>query len=362
MAGSFSEGRTRLDNRARISGQHLGPILQEASHAGIDVDDLLAGLGHSDISDQKARETATLLLVDFFRIEGEVARRMDDLTAHLSERKLTYETGAFVTTQMNQSSTLNEAVQNLAQYFNMMHGERYNTVRTTDRTITLIIDDTEFPYTMKDDPDMVHFVGECVLIKVQCLLDSFSAGLADAALRRVSIKRPQSEDGPGHLEFWSAPVAFGQNHYELCFDRDLAHERMPISSSIDLSSEGVFSRVIAYLEHRTPTSQQPSFKALTLDLIRNGMTQQDAVAHRLSISVATLRRRLEEEGTSFRELTNDHFLEEATSLLKKGYSVAQASEALNYSDVRAFNRAFKRWKGETPAKYAQRFALSSQRA
>ena len=76
---------------------------------------------------------ARLSLIDFFRIEGEIARRLDDLTAHLSERKLTYETGAFVTSQMNQSSTLNEALGNLAQYFNMMHGERYNTIRTTDR-------------------------------------------------------------------------------------------------------------------------------------------------------------------------------------------------------------------------------------
>ncbi|MFN3211888.1 MAG: helix-turn-helix domain-containing protein [Henriciella sp.] len=351
-----------MQHQTQITGRQLEPILQEAARAGINVGDVLRDLGHGALYDEDVRVTAALSLIDFFRIEGEVARQMDDLTAHLSERKLTYETGAFVTAQMNQSTTLGDALTNLAQYFNMMHGERYNTIRTTDRTITLIINDADFPYTMKDNPNMVHFVGECVLIKVQCLLDSFSAGLADAALRRVSLKRPLPANNPSHLEFWTAPISFGQAQYELCFDRDLAQSPMPTPRSIDLSSEGVFSRVIAYLEQKTPNNGHHSFKARTLDLIRNGMTQQDDVAHRLSISVATLRRRLEDEGTSFRDLINDHLMNEATSLLQKGYSVAQVSDALDYSDIRAFNRAFKRWKGETPAKYARRLSQLAEDA
>ena len=61
------------------------------------------------------------------------------------------------------------------------------------RRSALIINDSNFPYTMKDDAEMVHFVGECVLLKVQCLLDSLSAGLADQALRRVVLKRAQQD-------------------------------------------------------------------------------------------------------------------------------------------------------------------------
>lgn len=352
-----------MKRAAFVSASQLTPLLEEAVRSGVDIEDVLLSLGHESLDRAvSASRDARLTLAEFFRIEGEVARRLDDLTAHLSERKLTYETGAFVTSQMNQSTTLNEALQNLAQYFNMMHGEHYNTVRTTDRTITLIINDANFPYTMKDDPGMVHFVGECVLIKVQCLLDSLSGGLAEAALRRVSVKRTLPDKTQSHFDFWTAPVSFGQDAYELCFDRAMALEPMPAPQAIDMSSEGVFSRVVAYLEQYEPSSLQQSYRTRTLDLIRNGTTQQDVVAHRLSISVATLRRRLEEEGTSFRALMNEHFLEEATALLQKGYSVAQVSEALDYSDIRAFNRAFKRWQGETPAKYAQRLARVSQPA
>ena len=337
-----------------VTGLQLENLLNEAERSGINALQVLNSLGYHHLSDENVRAQSSIDLADFFRIEGEIARQLDDLTAHLSERKLTYETGAFITSQMKRSTTLSEALNHLAQYFNMMHGEHYNTVRTTDRTVSLIIDDTSFPYTMKDDPEMVHFVGECVLIKVQCLLDSLSDGLAATALRRVVVKRAQAKSLPSHLEFWPVPVSFGQTSYELCFDHDLAHSHMPPPSEIDLSAEGVFSRVIAYLDQIGSAPKNLTYRTMVLDLIRNHCTQQDLVAHRLSMSVATLRRRLEQEGTSFRELLSDHFMEEATKLLKKGHSVSHVSEVLNYSDVRAFNRAFKRLKGETPAQYSRR--------
>ena len=343
-----------LKNRAHITGKQLAAFLREADSAGVETKQVLDILGHASLSGVPTKDDDHLSLVDFFRIEGEIARRLDDLTAHLSERKLTFETGAFVTTQMDRATTLCEAVTALAKHFNMMHGEHYNTVRITERTVTLIISDDEFPYTLKDDADMVSLIGECVLIKVQCLLDSLSDGLAGRALRRVTVKRTSPVTLPGHLLFWEAPLSFGQSSYELSFDHELAHSPIPKTGNIDLSSEGIFSRVIGYLERRKPNDEGNSFKTRTLDLVRAGITQQDAIAHQLSVSVATLRRRLEEEATSFRQLINEHRLDEATSLLRKGLSVARVSEQLNYSDIRAFNRAFKRWKGETPAKYAQR--------
>ena len=351
-----------MKRAAFVTGHQLESLLQEAERSGIDTDLVLESLGFGHLCEPHARASARIELADYFRVEGEVARQLDDLTAHLSERKLTYETGAFITSQMGRSTTLSEAITHLAQYFNMMHGEHYNTVRTTDRTVSLIIDDTSFPYTMRDDPEMVFFVGECVQIKVQCILDSLSDGLAARALRRVVVRRPQQTSSVPHIDFWPVPVSFGNASYELCFDYELAHAQMPAPRDVDLSSEGVFSHVIGYLEHNEPNQSKFAYRTKVLDLIRNGVVQQDTVAHRLSVSVATLRRRLEEEGTNFRALMSEHLVDEATKLLKKGRSVSHVSEALNYSDIRAFNRAFKRWKGETPAQYARKVADLSERA
>ena len=71
------------------------------------------------------------------------------------------------------------------------------------------------------------------------------------------------------------------------------------------------------------------------------------------MSVATLRRRLSEEGSHFRQLLLTARLRRAEAMLRRGCSVARTTEELEYSDIRAFNRAFKRWKGQTPAAFAQ---------
>lgn len=343
-----------------VASTQVRLFLAESARAGVLVDDVINTLGLETYQTAIATDGGRISLSDFFRIEGEVARRLDDLTAHLSERKLTYETGAFVTEQVKRATTLSEAIHSLAAYFNMMHAEPYNNVRETARTVTLIIDDAKFPYTIKHDPDMVHFIGDCVLIKVQCLLDSLTGGFAARALRRVSLKRQQpmigAENDLGHLTFWDVPRTYGQTSYELCFDRDLALTPIQRPSDVDLSAGGIFSRVITYLEARAPRVQAASYTARVMDLIRQDITHQDIIAARLSISVATLRRRLESEAVSFRDLVRKHRMEQAMIMLAKGNSVAQVTERLDYSDIRAFNRAFKSWTGETPATYAKKFA------
>lgn len=350
-----------MDFHADVMGMQLEPLLQQAEQAGIDVGAVLEAIGHGDLSCKDRRRSARLSLAAFFRIEGAFAHQLGDLTASLSERKLTYETGAFITAQMRRSTTLSDALSSLAQYFNMMHAEPYNSVRTTARRVSFLINDDTFPYRVRDDVDMVHFVGECVLIKVFCLLDSLSGGLAARGLRRVAVKRPTNTEAPGHLKFWHVPIVYGQAQYELCFDHEIAHARIPPPEEIDISSEGIFASVIAYLEQASLTGPPSTVTLRTRELILEGLVQQHKVAHRLRISVATLRRRLEEEGTSFRDLVHQHQLERATALLKKGHSVAYVSDLLNYSDVRAFNRAFKRWTGETPATFVSR-SRGSQRA
>lgn len=344
----------------RVSARQLKVFLSETERAGLPACDIFQALelGHAEAVYKSG--IGAISLSDFFRIEGEIARRLDDLTAHLSERKLSFETGAFVTSQINRAATLNEAIHSLATYFNMMHAEHYNVVRETDRTVTLIINDSTFPYTLRDDPEMVHFIGECVLIKVQCLLDSLSGGLAQKALKRVSLKRrhrvpSDTTVSADHLCFWTAPLSYRNDNYELVFDRADAERTMHKHNRVDLSAEGVFSRVVSYLEHRSPCSET-SCRIRVLELVRQGVYHQESVAEFLNMSVATLRRRLDADGTSFREIVTAYRMEQATALLKKGYTVVRVTEQLEYSDIRAFNRAFKRWTGETPAAFAKRNA------
>lgn len=99
-----------------------------------------------------------------------------------------------------------------------------------------------------------------------------------------------------------------------------------------------------------------SFVSLTSDIIARwlGRTHIDCatVAAELKLSERSLRRRLTQEGTSFRELLQNARKERAQTILSKpGISLAVAAEQLGYSDTAAFSRAFKEWTGVSPGRF-----------
>jgi AraC-like DNA-binding protein len=76
------------------------------------------------------------------------------------------------------------------------------------------------------------------------------------------------------------------------------------------------------------------------------------VAKQLGISVRTLNRRLEREGTSFRNVLDQVRQELALRYVgTHDMPLGEVASRLSFSHPEAFYRAFKRWTGETPLEY-----------
>lgn len=86
---------------------------------------------------------------------------------------------------------------------------------------------------------------------------------------------------------------------------------------------------------------------------RGGTAAQAEIAADLNMGIRTLRRRLADEGTTFRELSDETFGLFAEELLAAGLTVEQVATRLGYSSASAFTHAFRSWKGETPGHYAR---------
>jgi len=78
------------------------------------------------------------------------------------------------------------------------------------------------------------------------------------------------------------------------------------------------------------------------------MPEIEAVAAFLHISDRTLRRRLEAEGTSYRDLADEVRCTLAEGWLGARLTVEEVAARLGFSEASSFIRAFKRWTGRTP--------------
>lgn len=101
---------------------------------------------------------------------------------------------------------------------------------------------------------------------------------------------------------------------------------------------------------------QPSFKGKVFNyLLTNaylGVVSLDQLAANFNISARTLQRKLNEEGFTFQQITDEVRKSLAIAYLKAGsYQLKEISYMLGYNETSAFSRTFKRWTGSPPASY-----------
>jgi AraC-like DNA-binding protein len=83
----------------------------------------------------------------------------------------------------------------------------------------------------------------------------------------------------------------------------------------------------------------------------------EAVARALHVSPRTLRRKLKEDGSSFREVLSQVRKNLALDYLERSnLSLEEIATLLSYQDAANFSRAFGRWMGDTPGRYRTRQA------
>ncbi|GAB5439476.1 helix-turn-helix domain-containing protein [Falsiruegeria mediterranea] len=81
------------------------------------------------------------------------------------------------------------------------------------------------------------------------------------------------------------------------------------------------------------------------------MLTSDEVAASVGMSARTFARRLNEEGTSFRDVVDELRFDLSKTFMKDDMSLSEIAFALGYADQAAFSTAFKRWTGVSPSSF-----------
>lgn len=83
----------------------------------------------------------------------------------------------------------------------------------------------------------------------------------------------------------------------------------------------------------------------------------DQIAERLSMSSRTLKRRLQEAGTTYQKIKDDEQCRKAMSLLESTQdTIERIAEQLGYSDASNFTKAFKTWADLSPNEFRNKLA------
>lgn len=145
-------------------------------------------------------------------------------------------------------------------------------------------------------------------------------------------------------------LAFGRAHNRLHFPRAMLDEPLPQADPHTLEI------CIAQCDVLMQRNEQR--RGITA-VVRSKLFRDSGVfptlpdvAAELDMHPRTLRRRLADEGTSFRALLAEARSAVAVDLLcNVGLTVEEVSKRLGYSDVSTFSHAFKRWHGVAPSAY-----------
>ncbi|QUR69731.1 helix-turn-helix domain-containing protein [Mycobacterium spongiae] len=145
-------------------------------------------------------------------------------------------------------------------------------------------------------------------------------------------------------------IAFGRAHTRVHFPRAMLDEPLP---QADRHTLELCLAQCDVLMQRTGQRQGTTAVVRTM-LFRDsgGFPSLPQVAAELGLHPRTLRRRLAEDNTSFRQLLNEARAALAIDLLHNvGLTVEEVAKRLDYTEVSAFSHAFKRWHGVAPSSY-----------
>lgn len=295
-------------------------------------------------------DTASIPLSAYFRLCEFISVRAGDETLRVSQRPLLVGASDLVQARLRECLTIEQAIDAVATVYNILHGNRYNAVQRRGGQIAYIIDDRGFPYTQGYDAQFVLFTLECLLVLLHVLLTSIAeVNLVPLAIR---TRRPAAQAHQPHLDFWGVPIRYGAECYGIVYPLSAASVSVNPTHSAILSARTVYGGVARALEQLAPVALKTcTVTAQVLQRIEQGDLGQDEVAHALGMSVATLRRRLGDEGTSFRELRAASLNKTACQWLAQGKAPADIADDLGFSDLRSFVRAFQSWNQLTPRAY-----------
>jgi AraC-like DNA-binding protein len=178
--------------------------------------------------------------------------------------------------------------------------------------------------------------------------------LTGSDIRPISVSFTHScpDDIRLYEEYFGCEVLFDQESNKLVFrSEDLDRRSLKADKSIN-------QFMMERLQEKAEGIEVSASKLLTdaqnliRDALPSGIPFAADIGRYLGMSTRTLSRRLAEKGTTYRQLVQETQHQVSTDLLTNTTeTVSEIAFQTGFSEQSAFNRAFKRWTGQSPLDY-----------
>ena len=246
------------------------------------------------------------------------------------------------------SPTLGDAVRFAARYYELSYGFCLPTVTVDGPVATLRL----------DLPGLTGPVAEFLvrrdLSAIAQVMSESSGGPVPFTAIEFAGPEPASGDAAARSAFGVTPRHGGPVTVASWPAELLGH---PLPQASEISVAMCRTQCTTLLERRRQRTGVALRVREQLASIDGAPHTIGKVARHLAMSERTLRRRLAEEDTTFRDLTDEVHRMLAEELLATGaLSVEDIAQRLGYAEATSFIAAFKRWTGTTPARHQRSVA------
>lgn len=329
-----------LTAQASVSMSWINTVLAAAERHGLNRTQLLAhaGLGTKQLTDERWP------IDDITRLWRAAAELTQDPGFGLKAGSLVGPASFNVVSFIFQSSpTLREAIA-LVQKFQRLisDGGRFQIVGGDDKSWLIY-------HPQQGELAFSPHQIEAVLAAVV----SFSRWVADHRFVPARVQFSHSQLGPlaGYQTVFQTGVDFNQAFSGLHLDNTLLDRPLPQADTqlAAMHREYAAARLAALSD--TPDFAAQVHHWLGLNLA-TGVPERSAAAEQFALSDRVFARRLQSQGLSYTEVVDAVRKEAAcTAVADTGDTFVDIAQRLGFSEASAFNRAFKRWTGNSPGEW-----------
>jgi len=264
-----------------------------------------------------------------------------DLGLHLAERS-EFDTFGAISLLAVRSATLGDAFQRVKRYTRFILGSEGYDLRVVGNVASLSAPRAAFAPVDRHAAEWIlgvpHVYSKAVSVRPWAPIE-------------VTFVHPMPSRTTEHARIFGCPVRFGAEVDAIRFPADLLESPSRLRSDELAETLEATSRSLE-LEATPENDIAARVRVLVWEKLKSGDTSIESIANELKMSSRTLQRSLGNAKTSHRELVDEVRALFARQLLARGdVRLIEVAMLLGFSDQTAFQKAFVRWTGVTPAKY-----------